>query len=95
MVAIFPEGTTGDRGGLDRVRSGAARIALGALPIAPDLVIVPIGLAFESKVETRSRTVVMFGEPIIVADHRREPPATRSTGSDDRRRSGAQPGART
>ncbi len=68
-VAIFPEGTTGDRGGLDRVRSGAARIAIGALPTAPDLVIVPIGLAFESRVETRSRTVVMFGEPIVVADH--------------------------
>jgi len=68
-IAIFPEGTTGDRGGLDRVRSGAARIALGALPTAPDLVIVPIGLAFESRVETRSRAVVMFGEPIVVADH--------------------------
>ncbi len=69
LVAIFPEGTTGDRAGLDRVRSGAARIALGALPSAPDLVIMPIGLAFESKVETRSRTVVMFGEPIRVAEH--------------------------
>lgn len=69
MVAIFPEGTTGDRAGLDRVRSGAARIALGALPMAPDLAIVPIGLAFESKVATRSRTVVVFGEPIVVADH--------------------------
>ncbi len=67
-VAIFPEGTTGDRAGLDRVKSGAARIALGALPTAPDVVIVPIGMAFESKVETRSRAVVMFGEPIDVAD---------------------------
>jgi 1-acyl-sn-glycerol-3-phosphate acyltransferase len=69
-VAIFPEGTTGDRAGLDRVKSGAARIALGALPTAPDLVIVPIGMAFESKVETRSRAAVMFGEPIEVADFR-------------------------
>ena len=67
-VAIFPEGTTGDRAGLDRVKSGAARIALGALPTAPDVVIVPIGMAFESKVETRSRSVVMFGEPIVVAE---------------------------
>jgi glycerol-3-phosphate O-acyltransferase / dihydroxyacetone phosphate acyltransferase len=67
IVAIFPEGTTGDRAGLDRVKSGAARIALGALPTAPDVVIVPIGMAFESKVETRSRAVVMFGEPIEVA----------------------------
>lgn len=69
-VAIFPEGTTGDRAGLDRVKSGAARIALGALPTAPDVVIVPIGLAFESKIETRSRATVMFGDPIAVADFR-------------------------
>jgi glycerol-3-phosphate O-acyltransferase / dihydroxyacetone phosphate acyltransferase len=67
-VAIFPEGTTGDRAGLDRVKSGAARIALGALPTSPDLVVVPIGLAFESRIETRSRVAVMVGEPITVAD---------------------------
>lgn len=67
IVAIFPEGSTGDRAGMDRVKSGAARIALGALPTAPDLVILPIGMAFESKIETRSRAVVMFGEPIDVA----------------------------
>ena len=67
-VAIFPEGTTGDRPGLDRVKSGAARIALGALPTSPDLVIVPIGMAFESTIETRSRVAVMFGEPIDVGD---------------------------
>lgn len=68
-VAIFPEGTTGDRGGLDRIRTGAARIALGALGEVPDLVLVPIGLAFESRVETRPRAVVMVGEPIAVSDH--------------------------
>ena len=39
-----------------------------ALPTAPDVVIVPVGMAFESKVETRSRAVVMFGEPITVAE---------------------------
>lgn len=66
-VAIFPEGTTGDRAGLDRVKSGAARIALGALPASPDLVIVPIGMAYGNKVETRSRAAVMFGEAIDVA----------------------------
>ena len=66
-VAIFPEGTTGDRAGLDRVRSGAARIALGAVATAPDLAIVPVGLAFEDRIETRSRAVVMIGEPIDVA----------------------------
>jgi glycerol-3-phosphate O-acyltransferase / dihydroxyacetone phosphate acyltransferase len=67
-VAIFPEGTTGDRGGLDRVRSGAARIALGSLPGAPDLVILPVGIAYESRIATRSRAVVMVGEPLAVRD---------------------------
>ena len=71
-VAIFPEGTTGDRASLDRVRSGAARIALGAVPTAPDMVIVPIGLAFESYVETRSRALVVVGDPIAVAPYDRE-----------------------
>jgi 1-acyl-sn-glycerol-3-phosphate acyltransferase len=71
-VAIFPEGTTGDRASLDRVRSGAARIALGAVPTARDMVIVPIGLAFESYVETRSRALVVVGEPIDVAPFDRD-----------------------
>lgn len=66
-VAIFPEGTTGDRAGLDRVRTGAARLALGGLATAPDLVAAPIGLAFESRIETRARAVVIVGEPIDVA----------------------------
>ena len=41
-VAMFPEGTTGNRATLDRIRSGAARIAIGALPTAPDLAVVPV-----------------------------------------------------
>ncbi|MCH7789842.1 MAG: 1-acyl-sn-glycerol-3-phosphate acyltransferase [Acidobacteria bacterium] len=64
-VAIFPEGTTGDRAGLDRVRSGAARIALGARGAGVgNILIVPIGFAFESRVETRSRVAVTIGDPI-------------------------------
>jgi 1-acyl-sn-glycerol-3-phosphate acyltransferase len=72
-VAIFPEGTTGDRAGLDRVKSGAARIALGAVATAPDLLVVPVGLAFESRIETRGRTLAMVGEPIAVAARARQP----------------------
>lgn len=67
-VALFPEGTTGDRSGLDRMRTGAARLALGGLASADDLVVLPIGLAFESRIETRSRTVVTVGEPIVVSE---------------------------
>ncbi len=64
-VAIFPEGTTGDRARLDRVRSGAARMALGARAAGVrSIVVVPIGLGFESRVQTRSRVAVTFGAPL-------------------------------
>lgn len=81
-VAIFPEGTTGDRHGLDRVRTGAARLALGAVEHVEDLVVLPIGLAFESRIETRSRAVVIVGEPIPAADWYRR--WQRETDHDDR-----------
>jgi len=67
-VAIFPEGTTGDRATLDRVRSGAARIALGAAATVDDLAIVPVGLAFESRTATRPRAVLVVGEPVPHGD---------------------------
>lgn len=65
-VAIFPEGTTGDRPTLDRVKSGAARIALGAGDA--DLAVVPVGVAFESRTATRPRAVLVVGEPVGFAD---------------------------
>jgi glycerol-3-phosphate O-acyltransferase / dihydroxyacetone phosphate acyltransferase len=68
VVAIFPEGTTGDRAQLDTIRTGAARIALGALATAPDVVIVPVGIAYASRTRTRSRAIVMWAPPIPVAD---------------------------
>lgn len=75
-VAIFPEGTTGDRARLDTIRTGAARIALGALHTSPDLVVLPVGIAYESRVRTRSRAVTMWAEPIVLRDW------VRSTGRD-------------
>lgn len=75
-VAIFPEGTTGDRARLDTIRTGAARIALGALATSPDLVVRPVGIAYESRTRTRSRAVTMWAEPIVLRDW------VRSTGRD-------------
>lgn len=82
-VAIFPEGTTGDRAGLDRVKSGAARIALGAAPGAPGIEVVPVGLAFESRLETRGRALVMVGQPLAVTP--RTTDVVRTDGEPDRR----------
>lgn len=64
-VAIFPEGTTHDRPRLDPIKTGAARIALGARGAgATGLVIVPVGLTFPDKVALRTSALVQFGEAI-------------------------------
>ena len=68
-VAIFPEGTTHDRPRLDPLKTGAARIALGARRAgARGLVIVPVGLTFPDKVALRSSALVQLGPPIELDD---------------------------
>jgi glycerol-3-phosphate O-acyltransferase / dihydroxyacetone phosphate acyltransferase len=65
VVAIFPEGTTHDRPRIDPIRTGAARIVLGARAAgAEHIVIVPVGLTFPDKVALRSSALVQFGHPI-------------------------------
>jgi len=65
VVAIFPEGTTHDEPRLVRVRTGAARIALGAAEAGVrGLQILPVGLTFEDKLALRSRVLVRAGTPI-------------------------------
>jgi len=64
-LAIFPEGTTHDRLELARMRTGAARIALGALAAGVrNVTIVPVGLTFDDKLALRSRVLVRIGDPI-------------------------------
>ena len=75
VVAIFPEGTTHDRPRLDPLRTGAARIALGARAAgARHLAVVPVGLTFPDKVALRSSALVQFGLPIDL-DVASPPPA--------------------
>lgn len=82
-VAIFPEGTSSDRPSLEKVRTGAARMALGALAEADDVTILPIGLSFESHVDIRPAVAVFVGEPISVAEWRRRTGFI-DAGEDDR-----------
>ncbi len=66
-VALFPEGISHDRPALQPLRTGAARIALGAAASAPGkVVIAPVGLTFENKRLFRSRLLLCVGEPIPV-----------------------------
>lgn len=67
LVGIFPEGTTHDDPAIRSVRTGAARIALGARRAGVSgLVILPTGLTFDDKIALRSGVLGMVGEPIDV-----------------------------
>lgn len=65
-LSIFPEGTSHDDPRLRPLKTGAARIALGAeLDSGPlGVRIVPFGLVFEERTRFRSRVLVVVGEPL-------------------------------
>ncbi|RPH79934.1 MAG: hypothetical protein EHM88_13495 [Candidatus Rokuibacteriota bacterium] len=65
LVAIYPEGTTHAEVRVQRIKTGAARIALGYEADHPgELRMIPIGLSFEVRKSFRGRVLVAFGEPI-------------------------------
>jgi len=65
VIALFPEGTTHDDVSLADVRTGAARIALGARASgARGIVIVPVGIHYEDKAGWRSRIYAQVGDLI-------------------------------
>ncbi len=68
-IGVFPEGISHDGLHLEKVRSGAARIALKAFHLgAKNLVIVPVGFNFERKEKFRSSIWVQVGEPISLVE---------------------------
>ena len=74
-VLIFPEGTVTDSQELQRIRTGAARIVLGAMAEGvEDIAIIPMGITYEDKVAARSRVLVEVGS-LIDADADLVPPA--------------------
>jgi 1-acyl-sn-glycerol-3-phosphate acyltransferase len=71
LVAIYPEGTTHAEARVQRIKTGAARIALGYEAQAPGrLTVVPVGLTFEARKSFRGRVLVSFGRPVPLAPHR-------------------------
>jgi 1-acyl-sn-glycerol-3-phosphate acyltransferase len=67
-IAICPEGVSHDEPGLQPIKTGTARIALGAVSTsgALDLKIVPAGLYYTAKTTFRSMALLYFGKPIDV-----------------------------
>ncbi|HEX8284485.1 MAG TPA: lysophospholipid acyltransferase family protein [Pyrinomonadaceae bacterium] len=75
-IALFPEGVSHNATKLLPVKTGAARIALGAA--VPGLKVVPVGLYYTSKTSFRGEALLRFGEPLDVPpvepDEHGEPP---------------------
>lgn len=63
-VAIFPEGTSHSEPGLARLKTGAARIALGYSADGHSFPIVPVGLVLRAKDTFRSEALVIVGEAV-------------------------------
>jgi glycerol-3-phosphate O-acyltransferase/dihydroxyacetone phosphate acyltransferase len=68
-VAIFPEGISHSLPSLAPLKTGAARIALGAAPAAGGAFpIIPVGLVFRAKDTFRSEAHAVVGAPIAWDD---------------------------
>ncbi len=68
-IAIFPEGASHSDPRLRPLKTGAARIALGAAAApasSPPLRIVPAGLYYRAKRAFRSAALLYFGDPFTV-----------------------------
>ena len=67
-IGICPEGVSHSEPRLLPIKTGAARIALGAVSTGEvtDLKIVPAGLYYTSKTKFRSSVLLYFGKPIKV-----------------------------
>jgi 1-acyl-sn-glycerol-3-phosphate acyltransferase len=70
VVAIYPEGTTHAEARVQRIKTGAARIALAWEAEHPGtLAVVPVGLTFEARKSFRARVLVSFGEPLPIGSY--------------------------
>ena len=67
-IGICPEGVSHNDPGLKPIKTGAARISLGAVSTGEvnDLQIVPAGLYYTAKTSFRSSALLYFGKPFAV-----------------------------
>jgi 1-acyl-sn-glycerol-3-phosphate acyltransferase len=71
VVVLFPEGKSHDEPGLQPLKTGAARMALGVDPrVAGEVKIVPVGIVYERKKRFGTRATLLTHPPIDVADFR-------------------------
>ena len=68
-IALFPEGISHNLPAMSPLKTGTARIALGAAAIAAhDVPVIPVGLVLREKDVFRSDALVIVGEPVAWGD---------------------------
>ncbi len=83
-IGIFPEGLSHDESQLSKLKTGAARLALGgAENIQGPVTIVPCGLTFIHPKRFRSRVLVQYGPPIEIEPGRGTEKATVNAVTDE------------
>ncbi|MDQ3338600.1 MAG: lysophospholipid acyltransferase family protein [Myxococcota bacterium] len=81
-IGIFPEGLSHDESHLAKLKTGAARLALGgAAKTKGPIAIVPCGLTFIHPKRFRSRVLVQYGPPLTIGE-RTEPDAVKQVTSE-------------
>jgi hypothetical protein len=77
-IALFPEGTSHSDPKLKPLKTGAARLALGAAADGANIQIIPVGLHYTDKAIFRSDALMTYGAPIdvprVILDDNAEPP---------------------
>ena len=71
LVCLFPEGKSHDEPALQKLKTGAARMALGAearRAFALGVAVVPVGLVYHAKPRFRSRVCVWTGPALFVRE---------------------------
>lgn len=70
-LVVFPEGKSHNESTTQKLKTGAARMALGTTPAeSGDVRIVPIGFNYAEKSRFRSSVALVIGEAVRVADYR-------------------------
>jgi 1-acyl-sn-glycerol-3-phosphate acyltransferase len=67
-ICVFPEGISHSAGRLVPLRTGAARMAIGAEREGTRMSVIAVGLNFDRKTTFRSRATVLYGRPFSVSD---------------------------
>lgn len=71
-LGIFPEGQNSDERRVQKIKTGAARIALGAAhrrDFELDVKIIPVGINFQDRDRFLTSVLIRFGPPISVLDY--------------------------